>query len=276
MSRKRNAVDKILFYLFASILGLLILIPFFWMVITSLKDRQNVLTVPIQWIPDPISFKSYEDVFTLFPFGTAILNSLFVSVLTTLITLLSASMAAYAFAKVEFKSREKLFGIYLATMMVPGQVTIIPMFIVLNQLKLVNSFAGLLAPSIFNAFAIFMLRQQMKSISNDYIDAGIIDGASHFRIFRSVIVPLASPVMATLGVITFMGAWNDYFWPLVILTDPKKMTLSLALQNLNGQYPSFYNVLMAGSLISMLPILVIYGFAQKYFKAGLQVGGIKG
>lgn len=276
MNRKNKNINMILFYFSASILGLIILVPFIWMIITSLKERGNVLTVPVEWIPDPISFKSYTDVFAFFPFGTAIFNSLFISVLTTVITIFCAAMAAYAFAKIEFKGREKLFGIYLATMMVPGQVTIIPMFIVLNQLKLVNTFTGLLAPTIFNAFAIFMLRQQMKSISNDFIDAGIIDGASHFRIFRSIILPLASPVMATLGVITFMGAWNDYFWPLVILTDPRKMTLSLALQNINGQYPSFYNVLMAGSLLSMLPILVIYAFAQKYFKAGLQVGGIKG
>lgn len=276
MTRKNKVLKAVFFYLFASILGFFILVPFLWMIITSLKDRANVLTVPIEWIPNPVSFKSYTDVFAFFPFGTAILNSLFVSVLTTAITIFCAAMAAYAFAKIEFKGREKLFGLYLATMMVPSQVTIIPMFIVLNQLKLVNTFAGLLAPTIFNAFAIFMLRQQMKSISNDYIDAGIIDGASHFRIFRSIMLPLVSPIIATLAVITFMGAWNDYFWPLVILTDPKKMTLSLALQNINGQYPSFYNVLMAGSLLSMLPILVIYALAQKYFKAGLQVGGIKG
>jgi multiple sugar transport system permease protein len=155
-------------------------------------------------------------------------------------------------------------------------VTIIPLFIILNQFGLINSYAGLLAPTIFNAFAIFMLRQQMKSVSNDYIDAGIIDGASHFRIFSTVILPLISPIVATLVVITFMGAWNDFFWPLVILTDTKKMTLSLALNKINGQYPSFYNILMAGSLLSMLPILVIYASAQKYFKSGLQIGGIKG
>lgn len=276
MNHKKKIRNAAFFYLFASLLGFIMLVPFLWMIITSLKERGNVLTVPIEWIPNPVSFKSYTDVFAFFPFGTAIFNTVFISVSSTVITIFCAAMAAYTFSKIEFKGRDKLFGLYLATMMVPGQVTIIPMFIVLNQLKLVNSFTGLLAPTIFNAFAIFMLRQQMKSISNDYIDAGIIDGASHFRIFRSVMLPLVSPIIATLGVITFMGAWNDYFWPLVILNDPKKMTLSLALQNINGQYPSYYNVLMAASLLSMIPILVIYVFAQKYFKAGLQVGGLKG
>jgi multiple sugar transport system permease protein len=276
MNHKNNILKMTLFYTCASILGFAISIPFIWMIITSLKDRGNVLTVPIEWIPNPVSFQSYKDVFTLFPFGNAILNSLFISVCTTLITVFCAAMAAYAFSKIQFKGRDRLFGIYLATMMIPGQVTIIPLFIILNQFGLINSYAGLLAPTIFNAFAIFMLRQQMKSVSNDYIDAGIIDGASHFRIFSTVILPLISPIVATLVVITFMGAWNDFFWPLVILTDTKKMTLSLALNKINGQYPSFYNILMAGSLLSMLPILVIYASAQKYFKSGLQIGGIKG
>lgn len=276
MSRKIKAIKMILYYFTASILGFLILIPFLWMIITSLKDRSNVLIVPIEWIPNPISFESYKSVFTFFPFGRAIFNSTFISVSTTIITVFSASMAAYAFSKIDFWGRDKLFKLYLATMMVPGQVTTIPMFIILKQFGLVNSFAGLLAPTIFNAFAIFMLRQQMKSISNDYIDAGIIDGASQFKIFLKLVMPLVSPIVATLAVITFMGAWNDYFWPLVVLQDNEKVTLTLALQRISGQYPSFYNVLMAGSLMSMIPILVIYGCAQKYFKTGLQIGGIKG
>lgn len=276
MNHKFKAVKMILYYLTASVLGFLILIPFLWMIITSLKDRSNVLVVPIEWIPNPISFDGYRSVFTLFPFGRAILNSAFISVSTTVITIFSASMAAYAFAKIDFFGRDKLFNVYLATMMVPGQVTTIPMFIILKQFGLINSFAGLLAPTIFNAFAIFMLRQQMKSISNDYIDAGVIDGASQFTIFLKLVMPLVSPIVATLAVITFMGSWNDYFWPLVILQDNEKVTLTLALQRINGQYKTFYNVLMAGSLISMVPILVIYGCAQKYFKTGLQIGGIKG
>ncbi|MEW5816342.1 MAG: carbohydrate ABC transporter permease, partial [Spirochaetota bacterium] len=151
-----------------------------------------------------------------------------------------------------------------------------PIFLVLKNLKLVNTFAGLIAPTIFNAFAIFMLRQQMKTISDDFIAAAVIDGASYFRIFLSVVLPLSVPIIATLGVINFMNVWNDYYWPLIILYDKAKMTLTLALSQLNGQYESKYHILMAGSLLSMVPIIMIYIFAQKYFTTGLQLGGIKG
>jgi len=272
----KTIVKPILFYLFASVLAFFILIPFFWMISTSLKGYGALMSIPIQWIPETISFKSFAQIFAIFPFARAIFNSAFVSILSTTITILSASMAAYVFAKIKFRAREKLFLVVLATMMIPGQVTVIPIFLVLKKLGLINTFTGLIAPTIFNAFAIFMLRQYIKDIPDDFINAAVMDGASYFRIFRSVIMPLSVPIIMTLGVITFMGAWNDYFWPLIILSDKTKMTLSLALSQLNGQYVSKYNILMAGSLLSMIPIIVIYIFAQKYFTSGLQLGGIKG
>lgn len=233
------------------------------------------MVLPIQWIPEQISFEGFVKVFTLFPFTQAIMNSVFVSVVSTAVTLLSSLMAAYIFAKFEFKGREAIFALFLATMMVPQQVTIIPIFLVLKEMMLINTFTGLLLPSIFNAFAVFMLRQFIKTIHNDFLDAAFMDGASQLSVFRRIIIPLSMPIIATLGVITFMNAWNDYFWPLVILTDKAKMTLPLALNSLNGQYGSEYNTLMAGSLISMTPIILLYLFAQKFFKSGLQLGGIK-
>ncbi len=272
----KGVLKKILYHFLASLVAILILIPFLWMIITSLKEKGALLVVPVQWIPDTISFDAFKRIFTLFPFARASFNSAFVSVATTFVTILSATMAAYVFAKIPFKGRENLFKLYLATMMVPGQVTIIPIFLVLKDIGLVNSFAGLIAPSIFNAFAIFMLRQQIKTIPDDYIDAAVIDGASHIHIFKNVIIPLSKATLSTLTVITFMGVWNDYFWPLVILSDKKKMTLPLALSQLSGQYSSQYNVLMAGSLLSMLPIIIVYTLMQKNFKTGLQLGGIKG
>jgi multiple sugar transport system permease protein len=271
----KNIFKPISFYLFASVMALFSLIPFFWMISTSLKSKGALMAIPIQWIPEQISFEGYVKVFTLFPFGRAIFNSAFVSIMSTVITLTSALMAAYVFAKIEFKGREGLFGLFLATMMVPGQVTIIPMFLVLKHLHLLNTFTGLLIIGIFNPFAIFMLRQFIKTIHNDYLDAAFMDGASQFNVFWSIIVPLSVPIITTLGIITFMGAWNDYFWPLVVLSDKAKMTLPLALSSLNGQYASEYNTLMAGSLISMAPIILLYLFAQRFFKEGLQLGGIK-
>lgn len=233
------------------------------------------MVLPIQWIPEQISFEGFVKVFTLFPFTQAILNSVFVSVTSTVLTLLSSLMAAYVFAKFEFKGREAVFALFLATMMVPQQVTIIPVFLVLKEMQLINTFTGLLMPSVFNAFAVFMLRQFIKTIHDDFLDAAYMDGASQLSVFGRIIIPLSMPIIATLGIITFMNAWNDYFWPLVILNDKAKMTLPLALNSLNGQYASEYNTLMAGSLISMTPIILLYLFAQKFFKSGLQLGGIK-
>jgi multiple sugar transport system permease protein len=276
MHKPLRVLSSVAYHLFASVLAAVVMVPFFWMIITSLKDKGAMLTVPVQWIPTSPNLLSFDKVIHLFRFDTALLNSGIVSVLATVITILSAAMAAYGFAKIEFRGREGLFRIYLATMMIPFQVVLIPLFLVMKELGLINSFAGLVIPSVFNAFAIFMLRQQMMTIPNDFIDAAVLDGAGQFKVFRMIILPLTTPTLITLGVITFMGTWNDYLWPLVMLSDRKKMTLPLVLNVLNGQYTSDYNVLMAGALISMAPILLLYLVAQKYFKSGLQVGGIKG
>lgn len=263
-------------YLAAGAVSVALLLPFFWMISTSLKTRGALMALPVQWIPEKISFDSYARVFELVPFFQALLNTALVAVGTTLISVVSSSMAAFAFSKISFRGREGLFGVYLATMMIPAQVTTIPLFLILSQAGLIGTFQGLLLPTLFSAFSVFMLRQHFQTIPEDYLDAATIDGASSWRIFRSVVLPMSQPILAALVVILFMTAWNDYFWPLVILTDPATMTLTLVLNQLNGQYSTRYNILMAGSLLSMIPILVIYSLAQKYFQSGLQLGGIKG
>ncbi|RLC38191.1 MAG: carbohydrate ABC transporter permease [Candidatus Nealsonbacteria bacterium] len=267
---------KILFYSIISIIAVIIIIPFFWMISTSLKERGALMAIPIQWIPDKVSFEAYQKLFKIFPFGRAILNSMYVAIMTTFITISSAAMAAYVFAKIEFKGREKIFVLYLATLMIPSQVTMIPNFLVLKYMGLLNTFTGLMLPSLINAFATFILRQNMKVIPNDYIEAAVIDGASHFTIFYKVILPLSKPIIAALGIITFMGTWNSYLWPLIILTSRNKMTLPVGLSLLSGQHGAEYNLLMAGSLISIIPILIVFLFTQKYFEKGLSLGGIKG
>ena len=161
-------------------------------------------------------------------------------------------------------------------MMIPTQVTIIPLFVVMNKMSLINSYASVILPSIFRPFAVFLLVQQMRTIPNDYLDAASIDGASTFTVYFKVALPLCAPTLATLSITTFMESWNEYLWPLLMLTDKTKMTLPIALSTLNGQFATEYNVLMAGSLISMIPIILIYCFAQKYFQNGMMAGGIKG
>ena len=275
MTRK-HAWGTALYYLVALLIAFIAMVPFVWMISTSLKTRGALMSIPIEWVPEYPTLDAYLTVFERFPFFQTILNSLFISVSYTVLTLLSASMAAYAFTKIRFRGSGLVLGLYLATMMIPTQVTMIPLFVVMNQLGLINHYASVILPSIFKPFAVFMLVQQMRTIPGDYLDAAKIDGASTFRIYRSVMLPLCVPTLATLSITTFMESWNDYLWPLLMLTDRAKMTLPIALSTLNGQYNTEYNVLMAGSLISMIPILLLYIFAQKYFKNGLMAGGIKG
>lgn len=275
MTAKRK-INKILFYVVAIALAVVAMIPFLWMISTSLKSRGVLMAIPIQWIPENPTLDAYIKVFSKFPFAKTIGNSLFISVSYTVITLLSSSMAAFAFAKLKFPGNDLIFKCYLATMMIPTQVTMIPLFVIMNKMGLIDSYASVILPSIFRPFAVFMLVQQMRTIPNDFLDAAKIDGANLFQVFGKVALPLCAPSLATLSITTFMESWNDYLWPLLMLTDKNKMTLPIALSTLNGQYATEYNVLMAGSLISMIPIIIIYICAQKYFKNGMMSGGIKG
>ena len=272
----RRRLGQAGYYIISILLAVLALIPFLWMISTSLKSRGALMSIPIEWIPAEPTLDAYTEVFSRFPFLRTIGNSLFISVAFTLITLVSASMAAFAFAKLRFRGSGVILSIYIATMMIPTQVTMIPLFVVMNRLGLIDSYASVILPSMFKPFAVFLLVQQMKTIPTDYLDAARIDGAGLFHIYFRVALPLCIPTLATLAVTTFMESWNDYLWPLLMLTDRNKMTLPIALSTLNGQYNTEYNVLMAGSLISMIPIIIIYIAAQKQFKAGLMAGGIKG
>jgi len=274
MTHKKN-FGTLFYYLVSILLAMVAMIPFLWMISTSLKSRGALMSIPIEWIPKEPSLVAYSKVFGKFHFFRTIGNSLIISVSYTLITLLSASMAAFAFAKMKFPFGNGIFKVYLATMMIPTQVTMIPLFVIMNKMGLINTYSSVILPSIFRPFAVFLLVQQMKTIPNGFIEAARIDGANLFQIYRKVLLPLCAPTLATLAVTTFMESWNDYLWPLLMLTDSDKTTLPIALSTLNGQYATEYNVLMAGSLISMIPIIITYICAQKYFKNGLMDGGIK-
>ena len=275
MTRKR-ILGAAGYYIVAVLLAVIALVPFVWMISTSLKSRGALMSIPIEWIPAEPTLDAYGEVFSRFPFLKTIGNSLFITCSFTLLTIISASMAAFAFAKIRFRGSRLVLGLYLATMMIPTQVTMIPLFVVMNKLGLIDSYASVILPGIFKPFAVFMLVQQMRAIPNDFLDAARIDGAGIFQVYRRIALPMCAPTIATLAVTTFMESWNDYLWPLLMLTDRNKMTLPIALSTLNGQYNTEYNVLMAGSLISMIPIVIIYLCAQKQFKNGLMAGGIKG
>lgn len=266
------------FYVTITGLALAMVLPFFWTVSTSFKTHEAVMVLPIRWIPERPSLNSYREIFsisTMVPFHRAAFNSLVVSVMTTFVTLASTSTAAFVFAKISFRYRDQLFLIFVATMMVPAAVTMIPNYLVLRDLRLLNSFAGLVLPSMYNPWALFLLRQNIKAIPDAYFEAALIDGGSAFTMYRSIVLPLARPILAALAVLTFMGTWNDYLWPLIVLSDPGKMTLTLALNNLNARWGENWELLMAGNVVSMVPIIILYLAAQKHFEAGITVGGLK-
>lgn len=272
---KRLKLEPMAVWFVLSLICFINMIPFLWMISTSLKTSGAIMAIPIEWIPKEISFDAYMKVITRLSFGRTILNSLFITIASTLLTLVASSMAAFIFAKFEFKFKKILFVLYLASMMVPIQVTGIPIFIVMSRLGLVNTYVGAVAPSAFNVFAIFLFTQYMKTIPSTYIEAALIDGAGFFRIFFKIIVPMSLIPMTTLFVINFMNYWNDYFWPLIVLNDPDKMTLPVMLSKMNSQYGTEFNTLMAGAVISIVPILLVYAVSQKFFIQGIQEGGIK-
>ena len=274
MTRKRFS-GTVAYYAVAVLLAVIALVPFVWMISTSFKSRGALMSIPIEWIPKEPTLDAYFTVFERFPFLRTIGNSLFIAVCYTLLTLVSASMAAFAFTKIPFKGSGLLLGLYLATMMIPTQVTMIPLFVVMNQIGLINHYSSVILPAIFRPFAVFLLVQQMRTIPPDYMDAARIDGAGVWRIWRQVMLPLCAPSLATLAVTNFMDSWNDYLWPLLMLTDKAKMTLPIALSTLNGQYTTNFPVLMAGSLLAMIPMVILYLLFQKQFIQGIAMTGGK-
>ena len=250
--------------------------PFIWMVSTSFQSAGALLVPPPQLIPSPIEPGNYAEVATAFPLGRFLLNSLGVAVVSTALQVITSAMAAYAFARLTFRARNALFLLYIATLMVPLQVTILPLFVEMKYLGQVDSYAGLLLPSIASAFGTFLLRQAFLGLPHELEEAAFIDGAGHFAVFRRIVVPLAMPALATFGIFAFMASWNSFLWPLIIVNSPDLMTLPVGLSNLQGRYATAWNLLMAGNLISIIPAVVIYFLLQKQLIGGIASVGLKG
>jgi ABC-type sugar transport system, permease component len=272
----RRTAAKALYYIFALLIAVIVCIPFFWMLVTSLKSKGALMLLPVEWIPQNPTLDAYRKLFTIPNFNSSIINSFYIAISSTVLRMLCAAMAAFALTKIPFRGREVIFGLFVTALMIPSQTTFIPLFIVMNKLNLINNLNAFLFLQLFNAFAIFMLRQKMLTINNAFIEAAIIDGAGMGRVFFKIILPLCPGTLATLAILSFMDLWNDYLLPLVLLTDRANYTLPLILNSMQGQYSNQYNLMMAGSLVSIIPILIVYVCAQKYFKEGLTVGGVKG
>ncbi|MGN6273973.1 MAG: carbohydrate ABC transporter permease [Protaetiibacter sp.] len=248
--------------------------PFLWTIVTSLTPGAGLTLTP-SLVPENPSLEAYWRLFAERPFGRIILNSLGLALVTTLVQLLTSATAAYAFSRLPFRGRGVVFAIYLATMMIPLQVLIVPLFVELKALGLIDTYLGALLPTFASAFGIFLLRQAVNQVPRELDEAATLDGAGHFRIFWQVILPNIRPALATLTVFAFMGSWNSFLWPLVVLRSPELQTLPVALAGLQGQYTTQWDIVMAGSVVSVLPMLALYVFAQKYVIQGVASSGLK-
>lgn len=248
--------------------------PFLWTLITSVSSGAGLSATP-RLIPEDPSLDAYGELFENTPFLQVVLNSLGLAIATTIAQLATSSLAAYAFSRLPFRGSNVVFGIYLATMMIPIQVLIVPLFVEIKTLGLLNTHLGVLLPGIASAFGVFLLRQAMSAVPRELDEAATIDGAGHFRIFGTIVLPLIGPALATLTVFAFMSSWNSFLWPLIVLRNPELQTLPIALAGLQGQYTTEWDVLMAGSVISVLPMVAIYVFAQRYVIQGVANTGIK-
>ena len=277
MTITRKIFKGSLFYLMLLVIILFTILPFVWMLSSSFKGSEAIRTIPIRWIPEHPTLEGYERVFNMqgFSFARASLNSLVLSVACTIVAVGSAAMAAFVFAKLPFRGSNKLFGLYLATMMIPGTVTMVPNYIILRTLGLLDTYTGLILPSLANAFGVFLMRQSMMSVNDAYMESAYLDGASLYRIFFQIMLPMVLPTLSTMVLLSFMGSWNSYLWPLIVLTSTDKQTLQVVLGNMNGMYKNNEHVLMAGAVLTNLPILVVYLVSQRYVDQGISLGGLK-
>lgn len=256
--------------------GVAMLFPFAWMVSTSLKADVELFVTPPRLVPDPFVPQNYQRVAETFPLGRFVMNSLVVAGISTALQLATSAMAAYAFARLRFRGRDALFVLYLATLMVPLQVTIVPLFIEMRLLGLVNTYPALILPTIASAFGTFLLRQAYLTLPRELEEAAFIDGAGHWTVFRRIVLPLSRPALATFGIFAFMASWNAFLWPLVVTSSQDLMTLPVGLSNLHGRYETAWNLVMAGATISVVPILVVYVLAQRHVIRGFAFSGLKG
>jgi multiple sugar transport system permease protein len=267
-------IGRGLLYVGVTIGATAMLFPFLWTVVTSITKDGNLSGGPTLLVEDP-TLDAYATLFDTLPMWRIVANSLGVAVVATCFQLVTGAMAAYGFGRLQFRGKNIVFALYLATLMVPLQVLVVPLFIQMTTWDLNDTYFALLAPSLASAFGIFLLKQAVEGVPRELDEAATIDGAGHLRIFTTIIVPLVKPGLATLTVFAFMGSWNSFLWPLVVVRSPELMTLPLGLSRLQGQFTTEWNIVMAGSVVSILPIALIYLFAQRHIIAGMAHTGLK-
>jgi multiple sugar transport system permease protein len=272
----RGIAGRVLLY--ALLLGgaFLALLPMIWMISASLMPAGEATTFPPRLFPSSVTFEHYRAVFTGLNMRRYLLNSTIIALTVTAVSLFVNSMAGYAFAKLRFRGRDRLFRLLSAGLVVPVQVAMLPLFLLMKELGLINSYWGVIIPTLASIFGIFLVRQYALGIPDDLLDAARIDGASELRIYRSIVLPVTAPILATLAIWTFLTTWNDFMWPLIVLSDESRYTLPVALASLVGEHVQDTELMMAGSVLTVLPVLVVFVVLQRYYIAGIMLGGVKG
>ncbi|MFP1649342.1 carbohydrate ABC transporter permease [Enterococcus mundtii] len=273
---EKKSFHKILVFTLLLIFSLLTLIPFIWMISASFKANNDVFSVPIQWIPKTWHPENYSVVWTRIPLLTFFKNTAILSIVITLIQLFTSSFAAYGFSKMHFKGRNLLFLAYIGTIAVPWQSYMIPQFIMMRQLGLSDTLLSLILLQAFSAFGVFLLKQYYSSIPDSLCESARIDGLSEWGIYRRIILPLTKPALASLTIITFVNTWNDYMGPFIYLSSTENKTIQLGLKMFVGLYDTEYALIMAASVLSVLPVAIVFLAMQKYFVEGIASSGVKG
>ncbi|QIK51253.1 carbohydrate ABC transporter permease [Jeotgalibaca porci] len=269
-----NKSTKIIIGVLMGIWGAITIIPFIWMILSAFKTNPEIVSMTPSLLPNEWTFNNFRELFQRLNFDVYLVNTLIITFFSFGGLLINA-MAGFGFAKYEFKGKEFLFVLVLATMMIPGQVTMIPVYLILNQLGLTNTYAGIILPGLAGAFGIFLFRQFFANISDEMLEAARLDGASEYYIFLKIALPLSRPILAVQGILTFIGGWNSFLWPLIIANDQKYYTLSVGLQLLQGQHGANYALQMAGAAFMVIPILIIFLIFQKYILQGFDISGGK-
>jgi multiple sugar transport system permease protein len=272
----RNPAAAVLLYALLILGALLALLPMLWMLSASLMPTGEANSYPPRFLPSRVTFEHYRDLFTRLNLGRYLLNSALVALVVTASSVLVNSMAGYAFSKLRFRGRDRLFRLLSVGLVVPVQVAMLPLFLLMKQLGMINSYWGVIVPGMASIFGIFLVRQYALSFPGELLDAARIDGAGEFRIYWSVAMPALRPILATLAIWTFLSTWNDFMWPLIVLSDERRWTLPVALAGLVGEHVQDTELMMAGSVLTVLPVLCVFLFLQRYYIAGITAGSVKG
>ena len=269
-------IGKVIIYLLLIPLAVIMLVPFVWMIRASLKFNKDIFVIPYQWISADPRWQNYVDIWTKIPLARFTMNTVKLTLIVTLLQLFTSSFAAYAFAKLDFKGRNILFLAYIATIAVPWQVYMVPQFMFMRRLGLADTHLAIIILQAFSAFGVFLMRQFYEGIPDSLCEAARIDGMSEYQIYSRIMLPLSKPALSTLIIFTFVNTWNDFLGPLIYLTTESKKTLQIGLKMFISQYSAEYGLIMAASVLSLIPVLVVFLALQKYFVAGITTGAVKG